>query len=369
MKQKLFYVGLAAIALTSCSTDEVLDSSNGGAIGFRAGMATRATETTIGNLSGFFVTAFNDNKGDAPYFADLQFTPGQDGFFESAKSYYYPGDGTDLTFFAYAPSKEELGGTLTFTKDETTGKLEGKLVGFTPASDISSQVDFITAMAKGNKNDQETGVALTFGHCLSQVGIQCKNANDRYDVEVKGYRIGHVVSSGDYDFATGEWDLHEGTENVTYTTYEKVLDSATKLTADPFSLTGSDCAMIIPQTLGGWVTSDDKTNERNHQYISFLVRITTKAGALVYPFKGDDREYAWVAIPVNTIMEPGVRYLYTMDFANGAGWVDPTEERNPGEYVLDGTVKFSVEVTEWIDGDEDNLLPDENESEDPFGDL
>ena len=112
MKQKLFLAAMAAIAMTSCSNDETLEINTGTeqAIDFRTAMATRATETTIDNLSSFYVTAFNENIIEAPYFENLEFTKdGDSSIFTSEDKYYYPGDGTDLTFYAYAPSAEKLG--------------------------------------------------------------------------------------------------------------------------------------------------------------------------------------------------------------------------------------------------------------------
>ena len=163
MKQKLLFAGMAAIAaLTSCSNDEALEINNGHAIGFRTAMASRATETTTANLEGFFVTAFNESTN--PYFADLEFKKGTGDLFESDTKYYYPGDARPLTFYAYAPSKTALGGTMAITKDEQ------KLEGFEPKANISEQVDFIAEVAKGDAtNDGANGAYLEFSHCLSQI--------------------------------------------------------------------------------------------------------------------------------------------------------------------------------------------------------
>lgn len=75
MKQKLFLAAMAAIAMTSCSNDETLEINTGTrqAIDFRTAMATRAAETTIATLDSFYVTAFNENIIDLPYFKDLKF--------------------------------------------------------------------------------------------------------------------------------------------------------------------------------------------------------------------------------------------------------------------------------------------------------
>ena len=381
MKQKLLFAGMAAIAaLTSCSNDEALEINKGHAIGFRTAMASRATETTTANLEGFFVTAFNESTN--PYFADLEFKKGTGDLFESDTKYYYPGDARPLTFYAYAPSKTALGGTMTITQNEQ------KLEGFEPKANISAQVDFIAEVAKGDAtNDGANGAYLEFSHCLSQIEVKAKSGNTSYDFEVKGVRIGCVGSKGDFTFPTfsdegteepGTWTL---TENLK-ASYDKTLDAAVKLSTDAVSLMAGDNAMLIPQQLIAWDT-DEQQNAGKGAYIAVLVKITTKSGAQVYPFASDPTDanagYAWAAIPVSTLWEAGKKYVYTLNFTTGAGYVDPTEDYMPGVPVLVGEIKFNVSVEDWTEETAGNDIdmpnhsgedynPDENDTEDPFGD-
>ncbi len=381
MKQKLLFAGMAAIALTSCSNDEAVEINNGHAIGFRTAMATRATETTAANLEGFFVTAFYEST--EPYFSDLEFKKGTGDLFESDTKYFYPGDARPLTFYAYAPSKTALGGTMTITKDSQ------KLEGFAPNTDISKQVDFIAGAAKGDAaNDGADGAFLEFSHCLSQIEVKAKSGNTSYDFEVKGVRIGCVGSKGDFTFpafsaedpdavdpVAGTWALTEGEK----ASYDKTLDAAVKLTADAVSLMAGDNAMLIPQQLTAWDT-DEQENASKGAYIAVLVKITTKSGAQVYPFAsdaGNTEGYAWAAIPVSTLWEAGKKYVYTLNFTTGAGYVDPTEDYRPGVPVLVGEIKFNVTVEDWTEEAAGNDIempndpgtdynPDGNDTEDPF---
>ena len=57
MKKQLFLVVVAALAMASCSKDESTGINNGNAIDFRAAMQTRASETTMANITNLFVTA------------------------------------------------------------------------------------------------------------------------------------------------------------------------------------------------------------------------------------------------------------------------------------------------------------------------
>lgn len=110
MKKQLFLVVVAALAMASCSKDESTGINNGNAIDFRAAMQTRASETTMANITNFFVTALD--KNNANYFSDAEFT--KDGaFFTSTPAYYWPSDGSNLSFFAYSPSAADLDATVT----------------------------------------------------------------------------------------------------------------------------------------------------------------------------------------------------------------------------------------------------------------
>ncbi len=91
--------------------------------------------------------------------------------------------------------------------------------------------------------------------------------------------------------------------------------------------------------------------------LAVKVKITTAAGARVYPVS-PNVDYDWVAVPINTNWEAGKKYIYTLDFSNGAGKVDPEKEVDPsvpedhyepGDNILGGAIKFTVNVTGWTD--------------------
>lgn len=367
MKKRFFFAAMAAFAMVSCSNDEVLEINKGRAIDFRTAMQTRATEITTQNLQKFFVTAFNDNKVDLPYFENVEFTKGtgeNENYFVSQDTYYYPGDGTDLKFYAYAPAME--GYNIVAVNKNIT------LTDFAPAVNIKEQVDFITARASGNKNNTAESVSLKFDHNLSQIAIWAlQQSNNVYIFEVKGVRIAQAVSKGSFEFNNSAWELSENKA-----TYEYLFDEVVTINAQT-PLMEEDNAMLIPQQLTKWDVANDKENTSNGAYISLLMRITTTDGALVYPFKDMDKEYAWAAIPVGTELLAGKKYIYHLNFADGAGFVDPSESVHKGEKILNGEVKFDVEVTGWEGsnhsgdmgtGDVNEDLG-ETDTEDPFGDF
>lgn len=122
--------------------------------------------------------------------------------------------------------------------------------------------------------------------------------------------------------------------------------------------------MLIPQTLTPWSPTGDPDNVAREAYLSVLIQITTADGAQVYPFpsdtkkdeNGQKRQYAWASIPLSGTWEAGKKYVYTLDFSNGAGYVDP-DDPIPGKSVLGDPIKFSVNVTDWDNSESDIPMP------------
>ncbi|MDE6267995.1 MAG: fimbrillin family protein [Muribaculaceae bacterium] len=351
MKNTTLLLALAtSLALASCSEDEPVSVNKGESISFRPamGMASRATETTNSNLSKIMVTAL---EGNSQYFTDLAYVKGSDGFFVSDPAYYWPGDDSELTFYSYAPTMDELGGDITINSSEK------KLKDYQIAEDVADQVDFITAKGTGKKSVNETaGLELTFGHRLSQIELRAKSDNAAYTFKVAGMRIGRAQFMGTYDFDTNEWTLDDWHDTAVYTSS---CDTVT-LASTPVSIMGkSGNAMLMPQTLASpWSPKNDPDNVARGSYLSVLVQITTKDGARVYPFpsdsqkddKGNLRQFAWTSVPLSGTWEQGKKYVYTLDFTEGAGNVDP-DDPLPGTSVLGDAIKFTVNVENWTETD------------------
>lgn len=349
MKKQFMFMAMAAMLIASCSSDDVVSTNTGRAIDFRTSVGTRGAETTTDNIKEFYVTAIDANK--ANYFTDLKFEKETNStFFVSTPLYYWPVG--DLKFDAYSPSAPDLGATISISSTAKT------MTGFSPATAIKDQKDFVTAYATGNRtNNESSGVELKFNHQLSQIEIKAKNTNTGYIYKVVGVRIGKPVSTGDFNFATSAWTLKPTKAN-----YEEVYTEAKTLTEESASMMGEGGnAMLIPQPLVAWVSKTDPKNDAEGAYLALKIQITTKDGAQVYPAKKD--EYAWAAVAIGTKWEAGKKYVYTLDFSNGAGKVDPEKPTptpdpdkpdpfNPGDDILGKPIKFTVEVTEWTPADQ-----------------
>lgn len=346
MKKQFMFMAMAAMFIASCSSDDVVSTNTGRAIDFRTSVGTRGTETTTANIDKFWVTAIDDNK--ANYFSKQEYKK-EGEFFTSTPLYYWPA-GT-LNFFAYSPSETDLGATVTIDKDTKT------LADFSPAAKIADQKDFVTATASGTRADNEPkSVKLTFAHQLSQIEIKAKNTNTGYKYKVVGVRIGKPVSKGTFAFDTNKWTLTT-TEKTNYAVEYATTPRTLTENAATMMGTANDNAMLLPQQLVAWASATDKTNNANGAYIALKIQITTKDGARVYPAKGD---YDWAAVAIGTNWEASKKYVYTLDFSNGAGKVDPekpqpvdpTDPFKPGEDILGKPIKFTVIVNPWDSADQ-----------------
>lgn len=334
----LMMAAVAAMAMASCAQDEPVSANHGRAIDFRPAMDSRATETTNANLTSIQAAAF---MGNQLFFPTMEFAKGNDGFFTSAIEYYWPGDNSALDFYAYAPANP--GGTVTLTASDKS------MTDFSPATTIADQIDFVTAIATGTKNANEaSGVPLTFNHRLSQIEVRAKTDNQVYTYAISGVRIGQPVSKGAFDFTTSEWTL--GSDKEIYT---ETYADAKVLTSDAVSVMGEGGnAMVLPQQLTAWDPDGDATNTAKGAYLAVKLNVSTaETGVQVYPFPSNG-DCQWAAIPIDTNWEAGKKYIYTLDLTHGAGYVDPNDPI-PGDPVLGGPIKFTVDVVEWVDTPED----------------
>ena len=128
MKKSLFFLGLTALTLASCSQEDVLSINNRlqdrNAIAFtaRTPKTTRANDMTTNGLESFMVYGMKgdiNERDEDPSYKLTDFFGGAvefkrvfntddeaypETYFMSDMPYYYPGDGSPLTFVAYAPS-------------------------------------------------------------------------------------------------------------------------------------------------------------------------------------------------------------------------------------------------------------------------
>ena len=373
MKKTIFMVSLAMMAMVSCVNDDVVQINKGQKIEFRTALDTRVAELTIADFDKFQLTALYDNNSEL-YFSDYFIKGSGTTVYASETEHYWPAN-EDLKFFAYAPV--DLSGV-------SIDKREQLVKNFTPNTDVSNQVDFVTCFTVAGKDDASDGVvSLEFKHQLSQIGVVAFNSNSGYKIQVKAVRIKNVYPTGDFYFASGgkDWDVNEDEELVSYEI------SCLNEEEDPLLLDESNQslmfstgnAMLIPQTRLAWGPKDEEDETEivsegaegegdgelngsvpetpqtaeDGSYIAFQIKVTTATGSLIYPMETDDEDgFGWVAIPFAFNWAPGYKYTYECDFSNGVGVVAPDElevtpgsSYNPGEIVYGSTITITPSVS------------------------
>lgn len=343
-------------AMTSCSSEEELGINNGSEIEFRAavGHGTRATETTIANLDEFKVHATGTNASDG--FVEVYARGESTSWSSKGSQHYWPKDNSTLNFYAYAPT------TLGFAEKDSKLSYD-----FTIGSDMGKQVDFIAAYNSGNKaKNGANGVQLTFKHMLSQIEIKAKSSSAVYEYTVAGWRVGSVKNKGTFSFqdqtnTPGIWTLN----TTSFADYSDTDESSAKtLVAEAASLmtTEGGTAMLLPQQLTAWDIENDKNNSNKGSFLAVYINIKIIDGdnkVQYYPAASEGetlKQFGWACIPVNTNWQPGYKYIYTLDFSNGAGKYPPEDPDVPGEDILTDPIRFTVDVEPWVKDDGNNNM-------------
>jgi len=407
-------VAITTMMFASCSNDELKEVYKGEEISFTTQVKTRATETTLKNLEGFYVYAKADNYAD-------MFINGQEakkdkesnnGFTITDKDgvgYLWPTGVDRINFWAYGPNN--------LNKDIFKAQIDNTKQNFTVALASSmenggtDQQDFIVAHKEVRKSDVSGGnIPLGFYHALSQICINAKcpdHAN--YNVYIKGAWLVNVHGNGTLAFKASDKPEDESTaiDHMSWTSsvptsYGAKLNNEDPLSGQNTSLIGFDMGdnknnnlMLIPQnSQKKW---DSKSNPKG-AYIMLLCRIESiHNGAIhsgssdsstdgpVYEDKDKNKhyhqifpvstqwkktQYAYTCVGIDADWKPNHKYIYNLVFCgqgSGAGLyppkdlpenlpdidgveVVPTPDDKVGESVLDKPLSFTVSVGDWANG-------------------
>ena len=253
------------LILASCSQEELIKTpqqQGSMPISFRAGVATRVNpdHDYTKNPAAFYVSSYADNHKSEegiisePLFWNEPFNLAGANLYTSTSNQKWPENVNQIEFFAYAPSLEEIqaaaftqldpsaenhnvlienyrntmqffnlcddGAALdpvneTNTFDDVTLNKGFKLGRFYVATDISKQVDFITAhtVAPRPKDDDEAelGIKLEFKHQLSNIELRAFSNHPEYNIEIAGVRLGRPYT-GDamFNFCDVDGDVTAG---------------------------------------------------------------------------------------------------------------------------------------------------------------
>lgn len=350
MKKGVVLTVLMGLMAVSCSQDRVLVQQQDAPISFRTVLdrQTKAASYTATNLTSFNVTAM---KGAMTYIDGVDFSTDDYTVWTSDNDYFWPVSG-NLDFYAYAP-KEAAGNGITRTDYKTFTVV--------PSANTDNQKDLVFARATGSKSTGgATGQMLNFRHAMSQVQIKVSNSNDNFRISIGGWRLAGLDGEATFTYSgtdtdgAGTLDRSLWSDNtdassapVAYTrqfnNIESVIFNGVSTGSQARLLAGS--AIVIPQKTKG-----------SHAYGSATVGAALKGSYIaVYmtienirdgsPYATD----AWLCWPVEFNLQPGYRYIYSIDLAEGGYWENaPTASDEPAALFFGSKISFaSVDVETW----------------------
>ena len=390
MKKAFYMMAAAAIALSSCSSEETTDVAKSTAISFRptVGFNSRGAELNNTNFSDMWVSGFDmgATTGVGNGFEDVKFNKQGAGneFLPDIPLFWQAG--SELRFFAINPAKANWHGTLEINK--TSASFSNVSI----PTNIEEQKDLVigSVTAQATNHMDGRGVDLTLNHILSQINFKAVNTNKRLTYRIAAIRIVNAKNSDTYSYnagtKVGTW-AGNTTGKVTYELNFKdnpiVLDGTKKTDgateADNYDRTTAFLtheghgAMLVPQSLTPWngaeVSGAVPFDEGS--YIALLVNVRFTNGTSVYPKKANGNEdYGWIAIPLpknnaggdKAEWKMGNKYIYTLNLSEGCGKVDPVNPNPDGGKVEPGTsdpdkganifgkpIKFTVTLAPWTD--------------------
>lgn len=329
MKKELIPFAVMALAMASCSSDDVVDVNpdpSGDALSFSIAVGhSRATETTINNLGDFAIVAKGVHPHGGLYDSFLIGGPNESdvivakhkdsNIWELEESIYWPTAMDDVLFWAYTCSQKNGEAAASGVLPSGSYSFENgdaQITDFSPAKatlttgaindvwdDGLGQYDLLAAFTHAQRKDG-TSVQIDFKHTLSQINITAtseeKLLSDHRIVRIKGAWIVNTKDIADfssqYVWNNGtathapKWDsrFSEGAQTKGFTAYgsfyktPKVLSSA----GTSVNLLDDNTLMLIPQEITEWEGGTAKENSDKHSYILLLCRVELKHGGATH---------------------------------------------------------------------------------------
>ncbi|MBC5614552.1 fimbrillin family protein [Bacteroides hominis] len=270
-----------AVCLASCSSDEEVNVSNDGRVLFTAGIGNQAVAATpatrasgsawaSGDAIGIFMVGHGTVDVEA---GNKKFiTLGGNGTFTpvAGNEIYYPMDNIKVDFIAYYPYKENVSFDadlpVTIATDQT-------------ATDAQPGCDLMWAKADKNGNgytkdaDATTPVALTFGHCLAKLRMNCTvDVSVGVTLDAATVTISGMNTVNTFDLTTGTLGTPETETDIT----------PRKLATPTANFAATYDAIILPGNYG--------------------------SNKLSVTFKINGEDFIWQVAAIE--FEPGKEYIY-----------------------------------------------------------
>lgn len=179
-------------------------------------------------------------KGDVPvteqFYMDADVSEQVNNRWTTDNTYYWPGNGHTLQFYALTP--DDAGIQMPATPEST------HLSSYTVPADVTKQRDILVAKTAELSGNYNQAVPLTFEHICT--AIKFETGSQMQPGSIKSVMLKGVKTTGTYDMATDKWVLTDATDSYTLD-----VDKATTGTETPGSgITNiENTFMMLPQTL------------------------------------------------------------------------------------------------------------------------
>lgn len=329
MKKSLVFCGVAALALASCTQNEVLDVNESRAIGFDA-FVNNNTRAAAAELNKDGLTQFNVfgyHGEDTPDYTNTLVTgSGQTNTWTIAGTAYWQANQA-YEFAAYSDGNKSL-------TNEDVSFADKKLIikDYTVGSNdlIAAQ----TSVTKQENISSYQNVSLDFYHLLSQIKFTFINEDSRdYIMKISNLTI-NANKSGKVEYS------YNSTPSVVWSSTSKddyiVTGLADIAEGELTKEHSTESIMIMPQN------TDELT-------VSFKVTLSDKTGDLGKIAEGDFTASLDIdPVAQSSAWQPGYRYNYKATI-NGS---DVPDIDNPEDKPK--KIEFTVNKVEgWVDAIED----------------
>lgn len=176
------------------------------------------------------------------YMYDVEFTDDGTGTYASAETYFLPGKGTDIRFFAYAPYGA-VG--LTLPKQSEGG---APVYDYTVPEDVEKQSDLCFAAPDPIAGGTETAtVELPFTHALTAVSFV--EGSDMITGTITGISLKGLYGKAEYDAGStmvNKWTVYSNQNSK----FSQTLDVSVPNSEGKAITSGKRTFMLLPQALG-----------------------------------------------------------------------------------------------------------------------
>ena len=380
----------ACAVISSCTQEEIVTSNPGRPIEFHLDVQSRGSDKTIANLDTIWVYA---DDGAETVFEATPFIKDQYGNFKSEEKIYWPDGKENINFTAFWPSPERLNTDYNKLLCSTTSGYEESdhsYINLIPgAVSIKNETsthsgqhfDLITATTTTNRATANNGIALSFSHAFAQIEFRAKiGENAEHTVVIHSVSLAQMRHLGTYSVMERKWSLVENKNQNIGTAPANV----TTVTKNPTSLCGKTGPLyLLPQKMTMAIYGNNAPASTAITNFLMVYGKVYKDGKLIIPDANWTEEERKVRTPgtvkredvkellnnsgcavfrvplgADIDLQPGKKYIFTIDFTNGVGYWPKSDPTNPGQPVLPNPLSMvDVTVADWDTATDRDVMP------------